>query len=58
MARLEYSCPPLTIRDRYYPNASEKAKNIENYVAFYKVRSGHVREAPILTLSIAEQGDH
>ncbi|KAI5896702.1 DUF427-domain-containing protein [Schizophyllum commune H4-8] len=36
-----------TIKDAawYYPNASEKAKNIENYVAFYKVRSGDVRES-------------
>ncbi|KAL1682407.1 hypothetical protein EV122DRAFT_274518 [Schizophyllum commune] len=27
-----------TVKDAawYYPNASEKAKNIENYVAFYK----------------------
>ncbi|KAL1736629.1 hypothetical protein EV714DRAFT_242008 [Schizophyllum commune] len=26
----------LVARPQYYPNASEKAKNIENYVAFYK----------------------
>ncbi|KAL1745108.1 hypothetical protein HDZ31DRAFT_37112 [Schizophyllum fasciatum] len=30
-----------TIKDAawYYPNASDKAKNIEGFVAFYKVRS-------------------